>query len=88
VNGWAIEARRQHDSQDAQDEADADALYHLLEREVVPAFCQRDADGLPRRWIEIALASAATVPPVFSTHRMVAQYARQMYVPAYRDRGT
>ena len=88
TNGWAIGSVQQHQDQDAQDDADAHALYHLLEREVVPAFYQHDADGLPRRWIEIALASTATVPPTFSSHRMVAQYARQMYVPAYRDRGT
>ena len=49
---------------------------------MVPEFFDAGADGLPRRWIERALHSAATVPGRFNTHRMVAEYLEKSYLPA------
>jgi glucan phosphorylase len=40
--------------------------------------------GLPQAWIDRALQSAATVPPMFNTHRMLAEYLREAYIPAHR----
>ena len=53
ANGWVIDGGVDGDNHDAVDAADADALYRLLEEEVVPAFYDRDAAGVPRRWIAI-----------------------------------
>ena len=64
--------------------ADAEALYQLLEREVVPTFYDRDAQGIPLRWLAIVRQAIMTVTPRFSARRMVKQYAEMMYTPALR----
>ena len=58
--------RRAGDDSDAVDAADADALYRLLEEEVVPAFYDRDASGVPHRWLAIVKEAIRSVAPRFS----------------------
>src|SRR6266508_1341436 len=79
TNGWLIDGGAPPDNQDA---ADADALYRLLEEEVVPAFYDRDAGTVPHRWIAIVKEAIRTVAPRFSARRMVKEYVERMYVPA------
>jgi starch phosphorylase len=81
-NGWAIGPKEPPADGRSEDAADADALYRLFEEEVVPLFFDRDADGVPRRWLARVARSLATIPPVFDTRRMVAEYARWGYEPA------
>ena len=69
----------------AVDAADADALYNLLETEIVPAFYDRDANGIPRRWLPVVREAIISVTPRFSARRMVKQYAETMYGPATRQ---
>ena len=69
-----------HGAAAARDDRDAKALYRLLEKEIVPQFYDRGRDGLPRKWIRRALASASSIPDVFSTHRMVGEYAERCYL--------
>ena len=83
-NGWLIESTTDPDDQAATDAADADSLYRLLENEIVPAFYDRDARGLPRRWIQIVREAMRSNVPRFSTRRMVKQYITEMYGPAAR----
>ena len=78
TNGWTIGDAREL-PREARDEADAKSLYQLLEKSIVPEFYARGRDGLPMKWIDRALASAATVSPVFSAHRMVAEYCTKSY---------
>ena len=61
---------------------EAEALYGLLEQEVVPAFYDRGPDGLPRRWIAHMKASVQTLCRSFNTHRMVGDYTERFYLPA------
>lgn len=68
------------------DEADADQLYDLLEREVVPLYYQRDESGVPTEWMRRSARAIATVTPRFNAQRMVKDYVRQYYAPA-SDRG-
>ena len=82
TNGWAIGDGSEGTDREKQDAIDAESLYGLLEREVVPEFYDRGRDGLPRRWIKRALRSVATVPGRFNTHRMVAEYLEKSYLPA------
>jgi starch phosphorylase len=84
-NGWLIEGRADPNDHGAQDWADAQALYALIEEQLVPAFYERDAQGIPRRWLAIVKAAIRTVLPQFSTRRMVKQYVREMYLPAARE---
>jgi starch phosphorylase len=80
TNGWAIAAKPERDDLEAQDEADAEALYRVLENEVVPAWKFRD-DGIPTAWIDRIRRSIATCAPAFNTHRMMRDYALDMYAP-------
>jgi starch phosphorylase len=80
-NGWTIDGHSEDLSDPDRDTADANALYELLETELLPTFHDRDAHGLPIRWIQQALHSAATVNGAFSSHRMVAEYLQWGYRP-------
>jgi glycogen phosphorylase len=80
-NGWAINGPVAG-GDDEQDRADAEALYSLLEEEVIPAYHDRDEGGLPRAWLARVKRSIATVTPRFSSSRMVAEYAERAYLPA------
>ena len=80
-NGWAIGDGRVYQDQAYQDHVEAEGLYNLLEKEIIPLFYDRTADGLPRRWLTRMKASMRSVPPVFNTNRMVAEYAEKFYIP-------
>ena len=76
TNGWALpgEVDPDHGAQDARDAA---ALYDLLEQQVLPAFYDRDADGLPRSWLARTRASIRTLAPAFCAGRMLDDYLEQ-----------
>jgi starch phosphorylase len=87
--GWALGDGKEHEDDPTWDAAEADALYTLLESEVVPEFYTRDANGVPMRWIQRMRASMAQLTPRFSASRAVIEYTEQHYVPAaaaYRER--
>lgn len=83
ANGWQIDGGQQP-NEDAQDYHDAQSLYRLLEEEIVPAFYDRDAQGMPLRWIKMIKESIRTISSVFSAARMVKEYSLGMYVPMAR----
>jgi glycogen phosphorylase len=80
-NGWLIDSHATGADQGAVDAADADAIYRLLENDVVPAFYDRP-HKLPSRWLAIVREAIRSVGPQFSARRMVKQYADRMYGPA------
>jgi starch phosphorylase len=80
ANGWAIGHPSDEFEGDA-DAADAETLYQVLETEVVPAFFERDPDGLPRRWIGFMRGALATGLTRFSAERALAEYVNQLYRP-------
>jgi starch phosphorylase len=81
-NGWAIGGREAGtDDPGAQDSADADALYRLLESEIVPCYFDRDANGLPQGWIGVMRAAVASSIWQFSTRRMLGEYLDELYLP-------
>ncbi len=79
TNGWVIDGGAPPDNPDAVDVADANALYRMLEEEIVPAFYDRGADNIPHRWLSVVKESIRTVAPRFSARRMVKQYVEGMY---------
>ena len=79
-NGWAIGGEREYHSEDEQDWHDADHLYRILEHEVVPRFFTRDGAGVPTSWLATSKAAIATCAPVFSTRRLVKEYATRLYL--------
>jgi starch phosphorylase len=87
--GWALGDGQEHGDDPAWDALEADALYDLLEREVIPEFYARDASGVPVAWLRRMRQSMARLTPQFSAHRTVREYTEQRYIPAaaaYRDR--
>ena len=82
TNGWPIGDGSELPDSEQQNQADADSLYELLEKEIVPDFYERGSDGLPAKWIQRALRSAATIPGTFNTDRMVGEYFDWGYAPA------
>jgi starch phosphorylase len=81
-NGFAIGHGQSHVDDAATDRRDAEALFRVLEEQVVPMHYDRDVDGLPRHWIKRMMNSISTLAWRFSAHRMVMDYARLCYVPA------
>jgi starch phosphorylase len=89
--GWALGDGREHGDDPAWDAAEADALYGLLEREVIPEFYTRDKDNVPTAWIARIRESMARLAPRFSANRTVREYTERYYLPAaaaYRVRAT
>jgi glycogen phosphorylase len=80
--GWAIGRGEPDNASDDLDAEEADALYDLLEQEVVPIFYQRNGDNLPREWVARMKECVATLCCQFNTHRMVREYVDRGYVPA------
>ena len=82
-NGWAIGKGEVYEDIEYQNQVEARAVYDLLEKEVVPNFYDQGGDGVPRSWIATMKASMQGLCPVFSTDRMVQEYAGHCYVPAF-----
>ncbi|GAB4455491.1 MAG: alpha-glucan family phosphorylase [Anaerolineae bacterium] len=81
-NGWAIGSDAEYESEEARNHADATSLYEILENEIVPAFYDRDAKGVPHKWIKLVKESIRTVAPQFSMTRMIKEYTNNLYVPS------
>jgi len=52
---------------------------------VLPAYYERDAQGVPRRWVGLMRNSIAQLGARFNTNRMVVEYVESLYLPAHRD---
>ena len=82
TNGFAVGRGAEHSNWSHQDSRDMDALYRVLNEEVVPCYYKRDADGIPREWIARQKSALKTLAWRFSAHRMVKDYAMNCYLPA------
>jgi starch phosphorylase len=87
--GWALGDGQEHHDDPVWDAVEADALYDLLEREVIPEFYARDGQGVPTAWVARMRESMASLTPRFCASRTVREYTEQHYLPAataYRER--
>jgi starch phosphorylase len=87
--GWALGDGNEHGDDPVWDAIEADALYELLEHEVIPQFHARDENGIPAAWVARMRESMARLTPRFSTNRTVREYVERHYLPAaaaYRER--
>ena len=80
--GWALGDGQEHGDDPAWDAVEAEALYDLLEREVIPEFYAREENGIPAAWIKRMRESMARLTPRFSADRAVREYTEQHYLPA------
>lgn len=95
LDGWWVEAFREnplsgfslgdpdkhYQTEELQDAADAESIYHMLEKVIAPIFYDRDDNGIPVEWLRRVRESMITVGPQFSTNRMVQDYAEMYYLP-------
>lgn len=87
--GWALGDGTEHGEDPAWDAVEADALYTILEAQVIPAFYTRDRHGIPIDWVARMRESMARLTPRFSANRAVREYTETYYLPAaaaYRER--
>jgi len=87
--GWALGNSRERGEGSDLDSIEAEELYNLLEREVIPEFYTRDKNGIPARWVHRIRESMARLTPQFSANRTVREYTEQHYLPSaasYRAR--
>jgi starch phosphorylase len=78
-NGWKIGEDTTSSSEQLQDDIDAASLRAVLEQSILPLFYDRDADGVPHKWLKVVRHAMATLIPVYNTDRMVMQYAQSYY---------
>lgn len=83
--GWALGDEQEHGDDPFWDSAEAEALYSLLEKQVIPEFYQRNQSGIPIRWTERVRKSMATLTPQFSANRAVREYTEHYYLPAAQN---
>ncbi|MFW6286786.1 MAG: alpha-glucan family phosphorylase, partial [Candidatus Sumerlaeota bacterium] len=85
--GWAIGNGEEYDDLELQDSIESQALYDMLEKEVVPVFYGRAADGLPRAWLSRMKACIQQLSGAFGTARMLNDYVLKSYLPAAQSGG-
>jgi len=78
--GWAITEKRTYQNEDHQDSLDALTIYSLLEREIIPLFYKRDANGLPTDWVQTIKKSIAEIAPHFTMKRQLDEYYSKFYI--------
>jgi starch phosphorylase len=80
--GWAIGDGQEHGDDPDWDAHEANELYELLEKEIVPAFYTADERGIPAAWVAKMRASMVQLTPRFSSNRAVREYVEKYYVKA------
>ncbi|MFZ1118673.1 MAG: alpha-glucan family phosphorylase [Candidatus Binataceae bacterium] len=80
--GWALGDGKEHDNDPAWDAAEAEELYDILEKQVIPAFYSRDNNGIATEWVTRMRESMSRLTPRFSANRAVREYTEKYYVPA------
>ncbi len=80
-NGWSYGGDTAL-PQDDMDAADAEALYEILENEVIPLYYRRDSDNIPRGWTDLIKETIRSIVPAFSMRRTVKEYTERLYAPA------
>lgn len=83
--GWAIEGNDNYTDPEDTDNFESQALFDILEHEIIPCFYDRGEGDLPQRWVEKMKNSIVMGLGKFSSTRMVEEYVEMFYKPAYRD---
>ncbi len=81
ANGWTIGGALDSADQRDEDKTDAEALYNILENEIVPLYYNRDRNGVPHQWIRVAKEAIRSVAPGFCARRMMKEYTERVYLP-------
>lgn len=82
LNGWAIPSAEAIVDPVERDAMEADALYEIIEHQIIPKFYTRDANGIPTEWVKMIRSTLADLGPKVMASRMVRDYVDQLYTPA------
>jgi starch phosphorylase len=82
ANGWAIGDVVKPPNNEEEDRTDAESIYRILERDIVPSFYMRDREGVPHGWMRMVKESIKTLSPRFCTRRMMKEYIECSLTPA------
>jgi starch phosphorylase len=80
-NGWAISSAEQIDDEERRDELEANSLFEILERQIVPLFYERFQGPVPRRWVRRIKTAFRSLGPEVTAARMVRDYTQRLYEP-------
>jgi len=80
-NGWAIGTNDEYDSYEAQDRADSESIYQVLENKIIPAYYNKDKNGISAEWLKLMKNSITSTGGTFSTSRMLVDYTEKFYMP-------
>jgi len=83
--GWAIGDGQEHSDDPKWDAREAEQLYLLLEKEIIPCFYERDGRSIPAAWVAHMRASMAELTPQFSSNRMLREYVDRLYLTAAQN---
>jgi starch phosphorylase len=83
--GWAIGSGEEYPESDAahQDFVESEALYNVLENDIIPTFYDRRTGNVPRAWVTKVKNAMMELSPFFNTHRMVQEYTNAYYIPFF-----
>ena len=76
-NGWAFTG--------SGDDNDAEAIYSILEKDVIPLYYKLGDDGIPHEWVKVMKEAIKSTTPLFSSRRMAKEYARKFYQNALKS---
>jgi starch phosphorylase len=79
--GWALGDGQEHGDDPGWDAKEADELYTLLEREIVPEYYDRNQAGIPSAWVRRMRESMCRLTAQFSANRAVREYTELEYLP-------
>ena len=80
-NGWTIGTNAEYDSYEVQDNADSQSIYNTLESKIIPAYYEKDRNGISKKWMEYMKNSITSTGGKYSTARMVVDYTNNLYMP-------
>ena len=81
TNGWVFSDTVKAPDPKVEDSEDSEELYHILEKEIIPLFYERDLGGVPHSWVHIMKEAISSVMPAFCMQRASKEYAQRMYIP-------
>ena len=80
-NGWAIGTNAEYENYDVQDNFDSESVYQTLENKIVPAYYEKDEEGISSKWLEYMKNSISSTGGKYSTARMLVDYTNKLYMP-------
>lgn len=80
-NGWRIGFNSDYESYEAQDVTDSQNIYETLEQKIIPAYYNKDKNGISKEWMNYMKESIVSTGGKYSTSRMLSDYTSKFYIP-------